>query len=104
MVGTLVTMTPFLHGQSGSSGYAAPEACASCHRDLWETYRKTGMARSFYRPEPANMVEGTYFHQPSDSTFSMIRRDGEYLQRRHQIDFAGKIVNVMEKQVDFIMG
>jgi predicted CXXCH cytochrome family protein len=94
-------MTCLLHAQTG---YANPEACASCHRDLWETYRKTGMARSFYRPQPTNMVESTYYHQPSDSHFTMIRRNGEYFQRRHQIDFAGKEVNVMEKRVDFIMG
>ncbi len=76
---------------------------------MWETYRLTGMARSFYRPSPANTVEdysgkSTFYHQASDSYFSMLQRDGKYYQRRYQIDFAGKQVNVMEKQIDFIMG
>ena len=76
---------------------------------MWETYRLTGMARSFYRPSPANTVEdysdkNTFYHQASDSYFSMLQRDGKYYQRRYQIDFAGKQVNVMEKQIDFIMG
>jgi predicted CXXCH cytochrome family protein len=91
------------------AGYVSPETCASCHRTIWETYQKTGMARSFYRPGPANVVEdltnnNTFYHQSSDSYFTMLRRDGQYYQRRYQIDFAGKEVNVMEKQIDFIMG
>lgn len=91
------------------AGYAKPEVCAGCHRGIWETYRRTGMARSFTRPSPANTVEdysnkNTFYHKASDSYFSMLRRDGKFYQRRYQIDFAGKQVNVMEKQVDFIMG
>ena len=67
------------------------------------------MARSFYRPSLANSVEdysnkNTFYHKASDSYFTMLQRDGKIYQRRYQIDFAGKQVNVMEKQVDFIMG
>jgi predicted CXXCH cytochrome family protein len=34
----------------------------------------------------------------------MLQRDGKYFQRRYQIDSGGKQVNVMEKQIDYIMG
>jgi predicted CXXCH cytochrome family protein len=83
--------------------------CAGCHRDVWEAYRRTGMGRSFYRPSPKNMVEdftgkNTFYHQPSNSYFTMLRRDGNYYQRRYQVDSSGKQVNVMEKQIDYIMG
>jgi predicted CXXCH cytochrome family protein len=83
--------------------------CAGCHRGIWETYRRTGMARSFQRPSSANTVEdytnkNTFYHKASDSYFSMLQRDGKMYQRRYQIDLSGKQVNVMEKQVDFIMG
>src|SRR5438046_10612296 len=83
--------------------------CAGCHRDVWETYRRTGMGRSFYRPSPENTVEdftgkNTFYHQPSDSYFTMLRRDGKYYQRRYQTDSSGKQVNVMEEQIDYIMG
>jgi FimV-like protein len=120
---TQVSMVPapaVVRAQSNSSsssreksGYAAPETCVGCHRDIWETYRRTGMARSFYRPSPtntpANMVDAslssnTYYHKPSDSFFSIIQRDGQFYQRRYQIDFAGRQVNVMEKQIDYVMG
>ena len=83
--------------------------CAGCHRDVWETYRRTGMGRSFYRPSPDNMpedftVRNTYYHPASDSYFTMIRRDGKYFQRRYQLDSGGKQINAMEKRVDYILG
>jgi len=91
------------------SGYIGAAVCAGCHPGIAERYRRTGMARSFYRPDPMNTVEdytknNTVYHKASDSYFTMLRRDGKYYQRRHQIGFNGKQVNVMEKQIDFIMG
>jgi predicted CXXCH cytochrome family protein len=102
----------FIRGVSAQAApavYVAAEVCASCHRQVWDTYRRTGMTRSFYRPSPANTIEdytknNTFYHKPSDSYFTMLRRDGKYYQRRHQIDPAGKTVNVMEKQIDYILG
>jgi predicted CXXCH cytochrome family protein len=83
--------------------------CAGCHPKVWENYRRTGMGRSFYRPSPELTVEdftdkNTFFHQPSDSYFTMLRRDGKFYQKRYQLDSTGKPVNVMEKQIDYIMG
>ena len=85
------------------------QVCAGCHRGVWETYRKTGMGRAFFRPSPENTLEdydvkNTYYHPASDSYFTMQRRDGKYFQRRYQLDAAGKPLNVMEKQIDWIMG
>ena len=90
-------------------GYVSPELCAGCHRSVWETYRRTGMARSFYRPSAINMAEeysnkNSFYHQASDSDFTMLHRDDKYYQRRYQIDFADRQVNVMEKQIDYVMG
>ncbi|HEX4807318.1 MAG TPA: tetratricopeptide repeat protein [Bryobacteraceae bacterium] len=91
------------------TGYARPEVCAGCHGSVWETYRRTGMARSFYQPSSTNMVEdfsnkNSFYHKPSDSYFRMLQRDGRYYQRRYQIDSTGKQANVMEKQIDFVLG
>jgi predicted CXXCH cytochrome family protein len=93
-----------VHAQSEDS-----RVCAGCHPKVWETYHRTGMGRSFYRPSPERMVEdftgkNTFYHQPSDSYFRMHRRDGKYYQERYQIDSSGEPVNVMEKQIDYIMG
>jgi predicted CXXCH cytochrome family protein len=67
------------------------------------------MGRSFFRPTAANTVEdytgkNTFYHQPSDSYFTMLQRGGNYYQRRYQLDSQGRQINVMEKQIDFILG
>jgi predicted CXXCH cytochrome family protein len=97
----------FAAAQPASSAFAAPGACALCHQRIWETYRKTGMGRSFYRPPAPGAPEspaGAYYHKPSDSHFTMSWRGGRYMQRRHQTGPGGREINVMEKQVDFILG
>ncbi len=97
-----------LRAQSRPDDYLAPTACATCHRSEWESYQRTGMARSFSRPSAANTIDlakdNTFYHEPSDSHFSMLVRDGNYYQRRFQIDSKGNEVNIMEKRIDFIMG
>jgi predicted CXXCH cytochrome family protein len=89
--------------------YVEARLCAGCHEKIWETYRRTGMGRSFSRPQPQNTIEdytgkNTFFHKASGSYFAMIQRDGKYYQRRHQIGFDGKETNVLEKEIHFIMG
>jgi tetratricopeptide (TPR) repeat protein len=88
-----------------SASGAGSEACAGCHREIAETYRKTGMGRSFYKPSSHETVENsTYYHKASDSYFTMLRRDGGLYQQRYQLDAGGKRINEMEKRVDYIMG
>ncbi len=93
--------------------YAAPQqdarVCAGCHPNVAATYRKTGMARSFYRLSKDSAKEdfttnNTYYHAPSNSYFTMLERNGAYFQRRHQLDSAGQQINIMEKRVDYVMG
>ncbi len=64
------------------------------------------MARSFQRPSATNGFAGSpvYHHAASDSYFAMLERDGKWYQRRYQLDSTGRQINVMEKQIDFIMG
>jgi predicted CXXCH cytochrome family protein len=89
--------------------YVDPALCAGCHPNVWETYRHTGMARSFYRPTAGNTVGEskkavTYYHQASASYFTMFERDGHFYQRRYQIGFDGKETNDLEKEIHFVIG
>jgi tetratricopeptide (TPR) repeat protein len=91
------------------AGYVEPTACASCHREVYDSYRRTGMGRSFYRPGPENTVEdysrhNTYYHAPSDQHYTMIQRGGRYFQRRHQIGADGGEINIVEKEIHFVLG
>jgi predicted CXXCH cytochrome family protein len=85
--------------------YVDARLCAKCHRQIAEDYARTGMGRSFYRPAPngAPTIQD-FYHDLSDTHFAMLERGGQYFQRRWQIGFAGKEVNVEELRVDYVMG
>jgi len=101
--------TPQPLAQVSHSDYVDGAVCASCHRDIAETYSKTGMGRSFFTPTPANAVEdyahaNTIFHQPSGLHYTMVERSGEFFERRSQTGFDGKETNVMEERIDYVIG
>jgi predicted CXXCH cytochrome family protein len=110
VIGAMMPMifVPPAQAQSQNS-YVESQVCAGCHANVWETYRRTGMGRSFYRPKPANKVEdyktaNTYYHRASDTYFAMLERDGRYYQRQYQLGFDGKQSNIRELAVDFVVG
>src|SRR5215831_11248231 len=44
--------------------YVGNEACAGCHRDIYDSYSRTPMARTSGPARP-NLIEGTFRHAPS---------------------------------------
>jgi predicted CXXCH cytochrome family protein len=46
----------------------------------------------------------TFYHQASDRHYTIQGRDGTYYQRRHQTGFDGREINVVEKQIHFVVG
>ncbi|HEY6341385.1 MAG TPA: tetratricopeptide repeat protein [Bryobacteraceae bacterium] len=89
---------------ASNAEYVDPALCAGCHANIWETYRRTGMARSFYRPSPETIKPATFYHNLSDSYFTITERNGRFYQRRYQIGFDGKETNQVEKQIDYVVG
>jgi len=94
---------------AADSGYVNSQTCAGCHQEISKTYHLTGMARSFYRPAAENTVEdytvhNTLYNQASDRYYTMFQRDGKWYQRRHQIGFGGAETNVVERQVEYVIG
>jgi hypothetical protein len=53
-----------------ANNYVAPALCEKCHTEIARNFRKTGMARSFYRLNPRNLVEDFTrgWRQPSSSS------------------------------------
>jgi tetratricopeptide (TPR) repeat protein len=83
--------------------------CIGCHAGVYETFRLTGMAQSFYRPGPANTIEdygkgNPFFHAPTGAYYAMAQRDGKYFQRRWLMGADGKPEYLQEWQIDFVMG
>jgi Tfp pilus assembly protein PilF len=104
--GWLLTLAFAAQAAAASSSMTV---CAPCHRQIYETYRETAMARSLYQPRPENKIEdyqvnNRYYHKASDTYFTMLKRDGKYYQRRYQIGFNGKETNIDEQQIDFVIG
>ena len=96
-------------GLLASIAFAQPDrssVCAGCHRQIWESYRKTGMARSFAPASPGNtpLPQRPYYHAPSESYFTLLSRGEGLFQRRYQLDSAGREINSMEKSIDYVMG
>jgi len=96
-------------GISPNSGYVDSKICATCHRQIAADYARTGMARSFFKPESANTIENfakspEYYHALSDSHYRMTMRDGQYFERRWQLDANGKEINAEELSIDYVMG
>ena len=91
------------------SAYVDPATCAGCHQEIAKSYRLTGMGRSLYRPGSQNAVEdyktkNNIYNRASDRYYTMIERDGKLYQRRNQIGPNGDEINVLEKQVDYVIG
>jgi hypothetical protein len=90
-------------------GYVDSRLCATCHRQISESYRQTGMGRSFYRPSPTNTIEDyrnrhEIEHVLSRTHYSMTFREGAYYQRRWQTGFDGRETNVEEMKIDYVIG
>ena len=72
-VGLIFCMGGFIVGTWGKTGipvagvtppksisvneYVDSRLCANCHRQISENYRQTGMAKSLFKPAPANNIE-----------------------------------------------
>ena len=68
---------------SPDSSYIDPTVCAGCHPNILETYRRTGMGRSFYRPTLDNTIgdsgrTATFYRKASGSYFTMLERGGRF--------------------------
>jgi tetratricopeptide (TPR) repeat protein len=83
---------------SGSLLAAPGERCLPCHTRQVAAFRKTGMGRSVdLRPA---LQPATLYHRLSNRHYT-IRQN---VIRRHQVDSAGRPINVVEKSVAFSIG
>lgn len=88
-----------------AAAYADASSCAPCHAKIWETYKQTGMGRSFARVTGGAVPQGAVFHhKPSGLSYTVSNKDGKLYQRRHQMGFDGKETNAAEKEIHFVLG
>jgi predicted CXXCH cytochrome family protein len=89
--------------------FVESKLCIGCHSGIYDTYRRTGMAKSFYRLSPASTIENygngnPFYHAPTRAYYAMAQRAGKYFQQRWQLGADGKPAYRQEWQIDFVMG
>jgi predicted CXXCH cytochrome family protein len=94
--------------KSASDDYVDPHVCAGCHQQIAQSYATTGMGRSFSVASPAAHLadfSGTSVdNQPSGMHYAMVEHDGKLFERRSQTGFRGRESNIVEEQVDYVIG
>jgi predicted CXXCH cytochrome family protein len=93
---------------SSSGDYIDPAVCAGCHQGIARSYATTGMGQSFSRIDPqaftAEFDGARLANQASGMNYRMVQHDGKLFERRSQTGFGGQETNVLEKQVDYVIG
>ncbi len=108
LVGSPGLMAQTTAARDPENGFVDSKDCARCHREIAASYARTGMGQSFFKPASANAIEhykaAEYYHALSDSHYAMAIRNGQYFQRRWQLDARGNQINVEELRIDYVMG
>src|SRR5579862_774430 len=76
-------------------------ACLRCHSDVWRSYQRSGMARSFSRPNPENISAASYDHSKSGIHYDVIERSGKFFARQYSL---GKPDSSVETEIDYVIG
>lgn len=93
--------------KGAAAGYVEDQACATCHRELYESYQHVGMAQSFAKPGQAKEIEAfgkEFFHEPSQRYYKIIKRGNDLVFQRYLRDSAGEPINLFEEVIDWILG
>ena len=57
------------------AGYVDPSACRTCHPQIYDSYAKTGMGRSFARAQSVPRLTD-FVHEKSGRRYSVVERGG----------------------------
>lgn len=89
--------------------YVGNEECSYCHQDIYKSYLRTGMGRSFYKPkdqpEIENFISNNHVFDKNSNLNYEISNDGEnYFQLEYREDDNGDRIHELKRKVDFIIG
>ena len=89
--------------------FVGRDACRPCHTELWSTFARTGMGRSWYPMSEAPIVEDWTSHNtievPSTGLrYRMSRRGGKFFMRQSIGDGRGGETAVDERELIWVVG
>jgi len=98
-----------LHTAGRDAGYIEPETCASCHAGIAAKFKRTAMGRSFFRLTPETVAADfsgrkPFYHEVSRRYYLPYEKGGRYFLRRYQKAADGELINVLEREIHYVMG
>ena len=89
--------------------YVGDLACARCHAEIADTFRRHPMGRSLAPISPLKAVGGdrsndTTTFEAGSSRYSIERRDGREVHREVRLDVDGRILAQVEAEVKYALG
>jgi len=90
-------------------GYVGEKQCASCHREIHDTFKKLGMGQSWSTPAGVPLIEdydtnNTFQHAKSGFYYSMLRQGEKFIQQRYLLDRSQQPIDVHEEEVTYVVG
>lgn len=89
--------------------YVGGKVCRSCHEDIYDTYKETGMGRSLYTPDADHVVEDYVRHNVihdarSGYSYRMYTEQGRFYQKEFRLDEHGREVHALTREVKYVIG
>lgn len=92
---------PSKEQEKKAAAYADPKACAACHPKIAQSYRQTGMGRSFRKAAATDAVAGAFTHELSGRVYRLEGREGRLYLKRWEI---GQEASAVEKEIHYVLG
>ncbi|MEP7146146.1 MAG: tetratricopeptide repeat protein [bacterium] len=89
--------------------YVGDAKCRNCHSEISDSFHKTGMGKSFYKPSENNEIEdfsneNIIYDAKSDYYYQVYKKGREYFQKEFRKDKDGKITHELDKKIEYIVG
>ena len=100
---------PEYYNLSEHVSYVGNEECSYCHRDIYNSYLRTGMGRSFYKPNAQPKIENFtsnnhVFDKNNNLYYEMLQDREDYYQLEYRDNDKGERIHELKRKVDFIIG
>ena len=100
---------PEYYNLSEHVSYVGNEECSYCHRDIYNSYLRTGMGRSFYKPNAQPKIENFtsnnhVFDKNNNLHYEMLQDREDYYQLEYRDNDKGERIHELRRKVDFIIG
>jgi len=89
--------------------YVGDEECAACHPDIYNSYQRTGMGRSFYPASGSSVIEDyvsmvKVYDKHKNLFYTASWDDGEHAQTEFRLNDEGDRIHELTKKADHIIG